>query len=64
MNLVSDKFESILQAKKLTEQSTEIYNQLRPHLTCSMLTPNQMHQQDKMKLITFKKKKFRHFENV
>lgn len=59
-----DKFENILQVKELTRQSIEIYNQLRPHLSCSMLTPNQMHQQDRMKLISFKKKKFRHLENV
>lgn len=59
-----DKFENILQAKELASQSIEIYNQLRPHLSCSMLTPNQMHQQDRMKLISFKKKKFRYIENV
>jgi transposase InsO family protein len=61
---LSDKLEDIVQAKKLTTQSIEIYNHLRPHLSCSMLTPNQMHQQDKIKLISFKKKKFRHLENV
>jgi transposase InsO family protein len=61
---LSDKCEDLIQAKELTRQSIEIYNQLRPHLSCSMLTPNQMHQQDKIKLISFKKKKFRHLENV
>lgn len=61
---LSDRFENILQAKELTRQSVEIYNQLRPHLSCSMLTPNQMHQQDKIKLISFKKKKFRQLLNV
>jgi putative transposase len=61
---LSDKFESIMQAKKLTRQSIEIYNKLRPHLSCSMLTPNQMHQQDKIKLKSFKKKKFRQFQDV
>lgn len=59
-----DKFENILQAKELARQSIEIYNQLRPHLSCSMFTPNQMHQQARIKLISFKKKKFRHLENV
>ncbi|MDX8573770.1 IS3 family transposase, partial [Elizabethkingia sp. HX QKY] len=59
-----DKFENILQAKELAKQSIQIYNQLRPHLSCSMLTPNQMHQQDRIKLISFKKKKFRHIVNV
>lgn len=61
---LSDKFENVTQAKELTRQSIEIYNKLRPHLSCSMLTPNQMHQQDKIKLISFKKKKSKHLENV
>ncbi|MDV6169774.1 IS3 family transposase [Flavobacterium sp. DG1-102-2] len=61
---LSDKLEDIIQAKKLTCQSIKTYNNLRPHLSCSMLTPNQMHQQDKVKLISFKKKKFRQLENV
>jgi len=59
-----DKFENIIDAKELARQSIEIYNQLRPHLSCSMLTPNQMHQQDKIKLTSFKKKKSRHRQNV
>jgi len=61
---LSDKFENIMQAKELTSQSIKIYNELRPHLSCSMLTPNQMHLQDKIKLISYKKKKFRHLSNV
>lgn len=61
---LSDKFENIIQAEDLTKQSIEIYNILRPHLSCSMLTPNQMHKQNKLKLIVFKKKKFKHLENV
>jgi transposase InsO family protein len=61
---LSDKFENIIQAEDLTKQSIEIYNKLRPHLSCSMLTPNQMHKQNKLKLIAFKKKKFKHLENV
>lgn len=59
-----DKFENIIGAKELASQSIEIYNQLRPHLSCSMLTPNQMHQQDKIKLTSFKNKKSRHRQNV
>jgi len=59
-----DRFENIIQAKELARQSIEIYNKIRPHLSCSMFTPNQMHQQDKRKLIFFKKKKFRHLVNV
>jgi putative transposase len=61
---LSDKLDDVIQAREVTTQSIEIYNYLRPHLSCSMLTPNQMHQQDKIRLISFKKKKFRHIENV
>lgn len=61
---LSDTLESIMHAKELASQSIKIYNNVRPHLSCSMLTPNQMHKQDKVKLISFKKKKFRHPENV
>jgi len=53
---LSNKLNNIIQAKELTKESIIIYNQLRPHLSCSMLTPDQMHQQNKIKLISFKKK--------
>ncbi len=43
------------EAKVHTEQSINIYNLLRPHLSCQMLTPKQMHQQQKMKVKTYKK---------
>jgi transposase InsO family protein len=41
-----EKFDSFKQAKKHVEQSILIYNTRRPHLSCSMLTPAAMHQQD------------------
>ena len=41
-----EKFDSFEQAKKHIEQSIVIYNTKRPHLSCSMLTPAQMHQQN------------------
>jgi len=43
------------EAKVHTEQSIEIYNLLRPHLSCQMLTPKQMHQQQIIKVKTYKK---------
>jgi putative transposase len=61
---LSDRLENTIQANELIKQSIEIYNHLRPHLSCSLLTPYQMHQQDKIKLISFKKKKFRHILNI
>ena len=39
------------------KNAIEIYNQYRPHLSNHMLTPNQMHQQNKLKRKIYKKKK-------
>lgn len=41
---------------KIVEQSILIYNTKRPHLSCNMLTPEQMHKQQKIKIKTYKKK--------
>ena len=43
--------------KKQAKQSINIYNQMRPHLSCEMLTPIQMHAQDKVKIKTWRKEK-------
>jgi hypothetical protein len=37
-------------------QSISIYNNHRPHLSCHMLTPVQMHQQQEVKLKSYNKK--------
>ena len=42
--------------EKLVSESVDIYNTKRPHLSCNMLTPNKMHQQNKIKRRTYKKK--------
>jgi len=42
--------------EKLITQSIQIYNQERPHLSCQMKTPNEMHQQQLIKIKTYKKK--------
>lgn len=39
----------------IVKESIQRYNNLRPHLSCNMLTPNQMHQQKKVKIKTYKK---------
>jgi putative transposase len=41
--------------KKIIKQSIESYNEIRPHLSCMMLTPNQMHKQNTIKIKTYKK---------
>lgn len=42
--------------KKLIAQSITIYNQERPHWSCLMNTPNQMHLQKEIKIRTYKTK--------
>lgn len=43
--------------KELVKESIKTYNQMRPHLSCSMKTPNQMHSQKELKIKTYKTKK-------
>ena len=47
---------SLEQKRTLVKQSIKIYNQERPHLSNSMLTPNQMHKQSEIKMKTYKTK--------
>ncbi len=41
--------------EQLVKQSIRKYNEMRPHLSCRLLTPNQMHRQDKIAIRTYKK---------
>lgn len=41
--------------QKIVQQSIDIYNQIRPHWSCHMLTPVQMHQQKQLKIRSYKK---------
>lgn len=50
-----DVFENFLDLKKHVDQSIVYYNQIRVHLSINMLTPNQAHLQNKIKLKTWKK---------
>lgn len=53
-----DKYNTTLEIKrKLVQNSIEIYNNFRPHLSNYMLTPNQMHKQKTIKIKSYKKKK-------
>jgi putative transposase len=53
---LDDIFENMEQAKKETKQSIDLYNSLRPHLSNDMLTPNEMHKQNKLKPKAWHKK--------
>lgn len=53
-----DKYDTSIEIKrKLIKNAVEIYNQIRPHLSNSMLTPNQMHQQSELTRKSYKKSK-------
>lgn len=45
------------QMDKVIKQSIQIYNTLRPHLSCYMHTPDKMHQQRAISIKTYKNKK-------
>jgi putative transposase len=53
---LGEKFVDLKEALHQIHQSTQTYNQLRPHLSCSYLTPSQMHQQQTIPIKTWKKK--------
>ena len=41
--------------KSVVENSIYIYNNYRPHISCSMNTPSEMHKQSKVKIKTYRK---------
>jgi len=41
--------------KQLVKESIEIYNTMRPHWSCHMLTPEQMHKQNTVKIKSYKR---------
>jgi hypothetical protein len=40
--------------KQIVKESVNIYNELRPHYSNYMLTPNKMHLQSQIKMRTYK----------
>ena len=42
--------------RKIVDESIEIYNEIRPHFSNHYLTPNQMHDQELLKMKTYKNK--------
>jgi transposase InsO family protein len=53
---LGEKMNDLQEAVHQTKQSIEIYNHLRPHLSCQYYTPIQMHQQQTITIKTWKKK--------
>lgn len=54
--LIIDGFKNHMEAIKVINESVNIYNNERPHLSCCMLTPNQTHLQNEMTIKKWKKK--------
>ena len=54
--LIIDGFRNHLQALEVISESINIYNESRPHLSCQMLTPNNAHLQQEIKIKKWKKK--------
>lgn len=52
---LSDCFDDIEQLQTQLKQAIQLYNQLRPHLSNHMLTPEQMHKQQKLTIKQYKK---------
>ena len=50
-------FENYEYLKVQLSQSIELYNSYRPHLSINYKTPNQAHNQNKIRLKTYKSKK-------
>ncbi len=53
---LGDQLTDIKEAIRQTEQGILAYNYLRPHLSCNMLTPIQMHNQQSVKIKNYKQK--------
>lgn len=53
---LGEKLDDLQQAVQQTRQSIQTYNHLRPHLSCSYLTPSQMHQQQTLPVKGWRKK--------
>ena len=54
--LIIDGFKNHLEAINVIKESIQIYNNERPHLSCNMLTPNQSHLQQEIRIKKWKKK--------
>jgi putative transposase len=52
---LAEQLDNHYEALMQVEESIKAYNFLRPHLSCNMLTPDQMHRQTTIKLKTYKK---------
>ena len=50
---LGEKMKNLEEVKIRMERAVDIYNNKRPHWSCHLLTPNQMHQQQKLPVVTW-----------
>jgi putative transposase len=62
--MLDTNFESYDGMKKQVTQAIKAYNNLRPHLSIGLLTPNRAHLQNEIIMKTWKKKNSYHFNNT
>lgn len=60
---LDDNFKSLQEAKTQTQQAVKLYNEMRPHLSCSMLTPIKMHKQSNLQVKAWHKKSTKTMES-
>jgi putative transposase len=60
---LGEPLSDLKEAIKQTKQSIFVYNNLRPHLSCSLLTPKQMHNQKNIKLKTYRRQRVINVKN-
>ena len=51
--MIDDQFEPLAIMKKIVKESIDTYNNKRPHYSCLMNTPKQMHAQSEIKMRTY-----------
>lgn len=56
---IGEGFIDMKDAKKVIKESIQTYNQLRPHLTCRLRTPNQAHINPNFEPVKWKKKNYK-----
>lgn len=54
---IDETFTTFKESKKVISNAIDVYNQLRPHLTCNYRTPLQAHKEDTFEPIKWKSKK-------
>jgi putative transposase len=61
---LGERMKDLEEVKTRLERAIEIYNNKRPHWSCHLLTPNEMHQQQVLKVVTWRTKYKRENKNT